>query len=136
MAAPGILRGWSARAELSAGCNNFSSSQLREIALEVVGRLGPFEWIIYSDGTPGGMNHDSGAAAVVTRGSIEQPVRVEVMRRRGRSVASAYEAEVEWLKLAVSWVRDAGLKCHGPVLFCSDCRVITVGLSSPPANED
>ena len=58
------------------------------------------------------------------------------MRRRGRSVASAYEAEVEGFKLAVSWVRDAGLNCQGPVLFCSDCGAMTVGLSSPSTNDD
>jgi len=109
-------------------CPGLSSEELVKVVLEAVGCHGPFEWTIFSDGTPGGINHDSGSAAVVTRGSLDQPERVEVRRRRGRVVASSYEAEVEGVKLAVSWIRDTGHNCQGPVLICTDCRAITVGL--------
>jgi ribonuclease HI len=131
-----VERRWSVRADMSVNTRDLTSPQLFEVALEEVGCHGPFEFTIYSDGTPGDMRHDSGAAAVVTRGTLRNPEKVEIRRRRGRAIASAYEAEVEGLKLAVSWVRDAGQGCQGPVLICTDCRAITVGLQPSNVMED
>ena len=113
-----------------------TGSQLRQVVLDAVGYQGSCEWTIYTDGTPGGADHDSGAAAVVTRGTLDSPVVVEVVRRRGRALASSYEAEVEGVKLAVTWVREAGHKCQGPVMICTDCRAVTAGLRSSTEAEE
>ena len=40
------------------------------------------------------------------------------------------------MKLAVSWIRNTGSNCHGPVLICTDCRAITVGLLPATDDED
>ena len=132
------VRRWSTRTDMApvGSRGERSRLQLREIAIEAIRLQGPFEWIIYTDGTPGGDNHDSGAAAVVTRGPPDKPVREEVRRRRGRAFASSYEAEVEGLKLAVNWVRESGPHQVGRVMICTDCRVITAGLASPSTEDD
>ena len=109
---------WSARVDIGIQSSGGADPQrLKEAALEVIRLQGPFEWTIYTDGTPGGDNHDSGAAAVATQGPPDQFVRGAVRRRRGRAIASSYEAEVEGVKLALGWVRDADPRVVGPVMI-------------------
>ena len=59
--------GWSTRTDVAVNCRDLSCAQLREAVTDVVGCHGPFEGTIYSDGLPGGTEHESGAAAVITR---------------------------------------------------------------------
>ena len=51
------------------------------------------------------------------------------MRREG-ALASGYEAEVEGVKLTLSWVRDAVPHAVAPVMVCMDCRGIVEGFAS------
>ena len=128
---------WSTRADIGPNVGRSSSAQqLKDAALEAIRLQGPFEWTIYTDGTPGGDNHDSGAAAVVTKGPPDKLMLGEVRKRRGRALASAYEAEVEGVKLALSWLRDAVPHVVGPVLICTDCRTIIEDLASTPTSDD
>ena len=73
---------------------------------------------------------------MVTKGPSDKSTRGEVKRRRGRALASSYEAEVEVVKLAPSWVRDADPRVVGPVMICTDCRAIIEDLASPPTCDD
>ena len=78
------LKRWSTRADIGPeGSRGADTQILKTAALQSMTRQGPFEWTIYTDGTPGGDGHDSGAAAVVTRGPPDAPELGDVRRRRG-----------------------------------------------------
>jgi len=131
------LKRWSTRADIGPeGSRGADTQILKTAALQSMTRQGPFEWTIYTDGTPGGDGHDSGAAAVVTRGPPDAPELGDVRRRRGGALASTYEAEVEGLKLALSWIKDAGPSVVGPVMVCTDCRGIVEGLAACHGADD
>ena len=59
---------WCARADIGFRLSGGMDPQrLKEAALEAIRSKGPFEWTVYTDGTPGGNDHDSGAAAVLRK---------------------------------------------------------------------
>ena len=113
-----------------------TNTQQRSVVCDSIGGQGPFEYTMYSDGTPWGKDHDSGAATVVTTGTIDKPVKIKVCRRRGWRNASAFEAEVEGLKLAVEWVQANEQSISGQIMICTDCKDITVCLSAPSMLDD
>ena len=128
---------WVTRADIGPDSSKGADDQqLKQAALDTMRQQGLFEWTIYTDGTPGGDDHDSGAAAVVTTGPPDKLVMGEVRRRRGVALASAYEAEVEGVKLVLSWVRDAAPRVVGSVMVCVDCRGIVEELASHPSPDE
>ena len=45
-------------------------------------------------------------------------------------------AEMEGVKLALGWVREAVPRGGGPVRICTDCKAIVGGLVSPANTDD
>ena len=108
----------------------------REAAVAHIEAIGPFEWSIYTDGTPGGIGEDSGAAAVICGGPPDSIVRKAVRRRRGGGNVSAFEAELDGLRLALSWLKSVGPRVQGRVLIATDCKALVSELAYPSIQGD
>jgi ribonuclease HI len=105
-------------------------------AMQCIESLGVFQWLIFTDGTPGVGGGNSGAAAVMgvgTPGGME--VR-EVRRRRGGVGASPFDAEVEGLRLALEWLRVNHSGTEERVLIGTDCQALVQELAAPVPPDD
>ena len=112
-----------------------TTEQRRRAGIESIKAHGPCEYYIYTDGTPGDLGRDSGAAAVICSGPPEGMEVRAVSRRRGGVVPSSYEAEVEGLRLALEWLQSSLPNNRGQVLIATDCKTMVTELNQP-ANQD
>jgi ribonuclease HI len=112
------------------------ADQRRKMTIDHIKARGPYEWSIYTDGTPGDFGRDSGAAAVVCTGPPDGIVVKAVRRRRGGVLSSPYEAELEGLRLALEWLQTLSTSTRGQVLIAIDCKALVLELAQPSSADD
>jgi ribonuclease HI len=83
---------------------------------------------VFTDGSSWGGTTRGGGAAVVCRGSIEDPIFVESKIIRGAQHTSSYEAEVAAIWMALDCLIARG-EC-GRFLVCSDSRAALASVGS------
>ena len=77
----------------------------RKCAISRLNELGG-DWIIYTDGSADAGITKGGSAAVVTRGSAEDPEVVKSILRKGADLTCSCEEETEAMKDAVDWINE------------------------------
>ena len=63
--------------------------------------------VVYIDGLCAGGATNGGPAAVVTTGTAEEPVRVEVCQAKGDEHTSLYGEEERALRLGIEWIESS-----------------------------
>lgn len=96
------LRRWSTREDIGPQVNRKSDAQqLKDAAMEAIRLQGPLSESYTQMGPLVGTTTIVGQWRWSQRASSDKPVKGEVRRRRGRAIASAYEADMEGVKLAL-----------------------------------
>ena len=73
--------------------------------------------VIYTDGSRKAGIENGGAAAVVTQGNASNPIILETLKDKGRTLTSSCEEEKAALKLAMKWIV---VKPQPSIAICSD----------------
>ena len=73
---------------------------------------------------------ETGAAAVVTRGSPQQPEVVAIIKAKGCTFTSSYEEEAAAMESALSWTCTNANHHSFTVLFCTDSKSLCEALIS------
>jgi hypothetical protein len=124
-------RHWVARATLQpTPPTGATTDQLRTLATKFLESLGPFKWLIFTDGSARDGGGGSGAAAVIGAGSPGKMEVREVRRRRGGFDASAFDAEVDGIQLALEWLRLSHSGAEERVLIGTDCQALVQELAA------
>ena len=90
--------------------------------------------VVYTDGSCAGGTSNGGAAAVVTTGTAEEPVRVEVCQAKGDEHTSSYGEEERALRLGIEWT---AMHPQPKVAFCTDSLSLLQAIDSlNPKTED
>lgn len=74
-------------------------------AKEKVEAWGPADVTVYTDGSALEGWRNGGAAAVVTSGSLEDPVLIETIEEGAGRITSSFQAELKALEQALGWLR-------------------------------
>ena len=86
------------------------------------------EITIYTDGSCTGGVRDGGAAAVITNGPFDEPVRIETLEAKGNVHTCSYEEEKRALLLGIKWLQDHPVYNH--VAFCTDSLSLLQAMES------
>ena len=89
-----------------AGRNDDEATK-RSCAIRRLDDLGA-DVVIYTDGSADAGFRRGGSAAIVTRGSAEEPVVSETIMRKGAALTSSYEEELQAMEDALSWSVENG----------------------------
>ncbi len=86
------------------------------------------EITIYTDGSCTGGVKNGGAAAVITNGPFDEPVRIETLEAKGSVHTCSYEEEKRALLLGIKWLQDHPHYNH--VAFCTDSLSLLQAMES------
>ena len=75
--------------------------------------------VIYTDGSADAGCRRGGSAAVITTGRAEDPVKIDVIRKRGAAHTSSCEEEYQALTDAVGWAMEQE---PTRILICTDSQ--------------
>ena len=88
------------------------------------------DYVVCTNGSASGGTRNGGAAAVVTRGSPYEPEVVTIIKAKGRTFTSSYEAEAVAMVSGLSWTRTNANHHSFTVLFCTDSKSLCQALMS------
>ena len=86
--------------------------------------------MIYTDGSASGGTRNGCTAAVVTRGSPQQPEVVTIIKTKGSTFTSSYEEGAAAMESALSWTLTNANHHSFTVLFCTDSKSLCEALIS------
>ena len=96
-----------------------------------IARLDSFnaDFTVYTDGSASAGCAKGGAAAVVTRGTAENPVVLKELKTKGAAFTSSYEEELSAATMAVDWIKEADVDEFCTIVLATDSQSLCSALS-------